>query len=319
MRHYVTYGGGAQTLYHLPMDHEARASRVSSATYQIVDLRESEDSSARTVQASGSATVDAANRTLVAAAGPTQANPNLIQLDAVTGLTEGHQYLLEGASSGLTELIVIERIDTSNMYAYTRNAIRNVFASSDTLRGVEVQGAFPSGEAADEDKLQNGGGPYGVIWSYTIDGRPYSPIDDIYVRRNTTQPLCTESDVLQSYPRLEDRARNQIKIADAIATASRHARSELENASIKPELLVGSESLTMAVTYRAIAVALRWLRTDGDSDADDIEHYEGLYRSLMRTILNGQPPERVTSMNNVSASAQPGGEKTSFDELIRPS
>ena len=319
MRHYITHDGGGQTLYHLPMDYMAKASRVTSATYTIVDLREPEDGAAREVQTSASATVDSASLTLAAAAGPTQANPRLIQLDAVTGLVEGHSYILEGATSGLTEVVVVDRIDATNFYAYTRHAIRNVFATSDTFRGVEIQGTFPSAEASDDDKLENGGGPYGIIWSYTIDGRPYSPIDDAYVRRFTVQPMCTESDVLQSYPRLEDRARNQISLSDAIASASRHARSELENAGIKPENLIGSETLAMAATYRSIATALRWLRTDGDGDSDDIDHYENQYRHLIRSLLNGRPSERTSSVEARAATADPGGRKISFDELTRPS
>jgi len=280
-------------------------------------LREPESGADRTVQASGSATVDNVNLTLQAAAGPTQANPRLLQLDALTGLVEGHGYLLE--SSSATELVVIEHLDSANNYAYTRDSIRNVYASNDTLRGVEVQGTFPSAEAADDDKLENGGGPYGIIWTYTIDGREYTPIDDAYVRRYTPHLLCTESDVLQSYPRLADRARNQINLSDAIATASRHARSELENADIRPELLAGSDTLTMASVYRTIATALRWLRSDSESDADDIEHYEQQYRSLMRSLLNGQPPNRVTQIDNQEADADPGGRQISYNELIRPS
>lgn len=318
MRHYVTFDQGAQTLYHVPADLHVRPARLASATYEIVNLTDHEDSPDRVVQASGAATVDSTSVVTTAASGSDQVNPRRISLDSTTGLLVGHDYLLEG-TDGITELVRVDTIDTDNGCVLTRRDIRGSFTDSSELRGIELQATFPLLEANDETEMEDGGGPYGLIWTYTIDGRDYYPIDDIYVRRHSVQPMCTVPDVLQAYPPLAARARGEIEVEDAIAIASKHARVEIENADQKPELL-SSETLTLAVIYLSVANSLRWLRSNGgEADIDDIEHFEGQYRHLIRSMLNGQPPSRTTSVTHVDAEATAGGHRRSFNELIRPS
>jgi hypothetical protein len=316
MRHYVTHDGGDQTIYHVPLDRHVRASVVASATYAIADARKHEDDAERTVQASTAASVDATSLTLSAASGPSATNPRRIQLGALTGLVEGHQYMLVGAG-GLTELITLDYLDTANNYAYAKHDIRNAFATSDTLQGVEISGTFPTLEAADDDALSGGGGPYIVSWVYTIDGTEYLPADDLYIRRYTTEGMCSEEDVLQAYPRMASRSRGVSDIADGIASATKHIQAELANAGVKPEM-ISSHTLNIAATYKTIAFLLRWMRSDaGDADDADVVYYEQQFDELMRSALNGAPPSRTTVIDPDDLSANPGGRDRSLNELFR--
>ena len=76
MQHRVYYNEGAQTIRHVPVDRRGRAVRVTSATYTLVDLRESEDGTEREL-GSGAATVGSVNTLLTAAAGAATADPLL--------------------------------------------------------------------------------------------------------------------------------------------------------------------------------------------------------------------------------------------------
>lgn len=318
MRHYVTHDGGNQTLYHVPRDRKVRASLIDSdGTVEIIDLRRHEDDADRVVLASAAAEQDTASQSLDAAAGVSQADPKRIPLGALTNILEGHHYLL--TEDGLSELVYIERLDSSNTYAYAQRELRNDFTSAATLQGVELSVTFPTAEASDDDAIEDGGGPYGISWGYTIDGHDYAPLEDCFIRRHTTGTFCTPEDVKQAYPRLNGRIRDE-KLDDACFAASRYARAELLIADVSPESLLNDEVLGMATTSRAVAYALMWLRAnDADADDADIDHYFSEYKMLMRSLLNGRPPARTTHLREPGDDSPPGGTKQGLNEIFRPS
>lgn len=159
--HEVYYGGGDQSLVHIPL------ARASSATYAIEDLTESDDSAARfLVAAATAATVDSYNQTLSAAAGPGEADPRLVTITAGVAPTVGRRYVLESAD-GRSELVTCVGGTTTTVRLLAPLSGR--FASGSTIRGVQVSGTFPSAAAADEDRFESDE-PCRITWTYMMRG-----------------------------------------------------------------------------------------------------------------------------------------------------
>lgn len=318
MRHYVTHDGTSQTLYHVPTDYQVKASVASGTpSYTIVDLRLHEDDAERAIVASTITAVDTATEALTAAAGPAQSNPQRITVADTSGFVEGHSYLL--SEGGQTELVKVRSIDSSNGYIYTETDIRRPWTTSANLVGVEISAAFPDAEAADDDAIEEGGGPYGIVWTYVIDGRTYTTIDDLYIRRWRAAPLCTVEDIIGAFPRLASRLRSDPDLAEKAALfASRQVQVDIDLAGHKPEHLT-AEALSLAAAMWGVVTVIEWTQPDG-SEADTLllERFDQRAQSILRSALNGRPPTRTTHIRDIDASAEPGG--TSFDlgELFAP-
>ena len=190
--HRVLHDGGNQTIKTVPYSDQEEPTVVTSATYTIIDLRRGENDSERTIVASTAATVDPISTTTTAAAGTGAANKRLLSLTDATGVTEGSAYVID-SGSGLRELVVVDYIDTNDVYA--RDPLRFAYASGSTFKGVEVSGTFPTAEASDDEALDFGAGPYAVDWVF-VGVTPTTKRELIWIVRSLDKGYASVSDVM---------------------------------------------------------------------------------------------------------------------------
>jgi hypothetical protein len=277
----VLYGQGDQTIRFVPVDSHGRPARVASATYAIVDIGEGEESTARSVVAAGTAaTLGAVNTTTTAACGQGTADAKLIPLTSVVGISEGRAYLLTSATG--RHLVVVAGISGTNVYA--QHAIGHNFASGASFQSIELEATFPSAVANDQERIQDGD-RFQVVWTYTLEGQQWITGQLVDFRRYSGEAWITEADVIRAYPQLADRARNRIRVADAVAVATEDLIAELESSGIIAEQHRTSTPGLTAIRFRAIAYALRWLGTEDDLAL--AETYDNRYERLAKGIIQG--------------------------------
>jgi hypothetical protein len=302
----VYFNEGAQAVRHVPQDRLGRSTRVSSATFSLVDLRYGEGSDARDL-ASGSATVGSVDTLLTAAAGPAQADPRRVPVTSVTGVIAGRRYLLF-AADGRRESIVVVRVDTSGNIVYALHELQNDYGTTARLQDVEISASFPSGEAADEGSgLRNGAGPYQVTWEYTIGEALYLVPQTIWLSRTSVQPFITETDVLLAYPTLATRLRERATVADAILVATEDYCVALQSAGRDPADFRASDIARVAVRAHALEYAFRWFGTDRDDEAAERCHKQWL--SLMDNLTVGQPKTGTVTVDRNTDTAEAGGDQ----------
>jgi len=196
--HTVTFGEGAQAILTIPVDGRGRPKRPTSGAYVIVDLRYVVDSADRVIQTSTAGVVDTVDTTTTAAAGIGQAEMRKVALTSAAGVAAQHRYLLTDLTTGLADLVEVESVVGSTVYLSVPLAA--TYATGSTFRGAEVSATFPSAEAADEARLDDGGGPYMVQWTW-VGVDPTSQDELCYVRRRpddlwlVTLDECDQVDV----------------------------------------------------------------------------------------------------------------------------
>lgn len=310
MQHRVYYNEGAQTIRHVPVDRRGRAVRVTSATYTLVDLRESEDGTEREL-GSGAATVGSVNTLLTATAGAAMANPRLLAVTSATGITAGHQYAVQSAT-GRTELFVVDRVDGLNVY--TALELSGDYTTADSVVDVELACSFPSGDAADETSLWDGGGPYQVTWEYTIEDQLYLVPEIVWLTRYSVQPFVTSLDVLTGWPTLGSMARYRLSLDGAIAAATRDYVVECETAKKDPTLYRPTATAKLAVCERAVAYVMHW-----SDSPEKAERHDDAFRRLMNQMLVGAPKTGAVTVSRNDNTAVPGGDRRQQGRFVRRS
>lgn len=312
MDHVVKFGQGAHTLRHVPMDEFGRPQRISSATYTIVDTREPEESAAREVVASTAATLGSASTTLDETAGPTASHgdPNRIPVAAVTNFAAGRTYLLERADGSARETVVVVGIDSANARLYSLYPVQHDYAVSDLIRACELEGTFPSDDASDEESLQDGGGPYQVLWIYTMNGRSWCVPEAIWLSRYDFAPLCTDVSVLTLNPMLADRGKGRFSVRMALSAAMDDLVAELMSANVEPAQYRLSPVITQAARHKAVEYMLRWCQTPADDARADIHRSE--YRRLVDNLLTGKVGAHVVKLDQGSDTAAPSAQVDAF-------
>lgn len=300
---HVLFNEGAQTIRHVPVDRHGRVTRVVSPSYSIVDLRRSEDDTDRTVQASTAATVDSASTTLTAAAGPSTSDARLLQVASASAFTEGHTYILR--HEGNRESFVVHRKDTPNNRIYTQTDLRNAWASGASVLGVEISGTFPATEADDELELEDGAGPYLVLWDYSINSAGYLVPETIWLSRYQIPPFIDEQYVLQAFPSFARSVRGDgPSVQLAIKVAHDDYVSELEAAGIDPAYMIPSTFAKTTVRMRALEYLFRWRQTEPDTVEAD--RWAERFDNAIRNIHTGRTPRGTVKIDPDSATAPAG-------------
>lgn len=291
MFHVVIYNQGAQTLKAVPFEH-GRPVVVASATYTIVDLRYSDTSPNRTIQASTAASVDAYSGTTQAAAGIGAADLTRVDVDDVTGIEVGDRLLLHNDVD--QALIEVREIDSGNNRFYTTAEITDAYPTGAAVSGIEVSATFPSAEAADEERLEDGGGPYAIDWSFDGIAGPVRQI--IWLRRTARTPLITVDDLDTLAPQLVQVSSNLFSVDKLIEQATRDFHSELLARDIHPERFHATELARNCVTYRA--AYLGYLAMGRAQDDAMLEHFHGRWMGLINTLTIGKPGAGVTQTDH---------------------
>jgi hypothetical protein len=298
--HRVIFEEGNQTILTVPQDNQKRGTRVSSAVYSIDDWRQDETNDDRVVVAETAATIDSVNTTTTATAGNTQANPDQVVLTSATGIVEGHQYLV--SDSGDRELVRVRAIDGTTIKLHAH--LSREYASGAAFQGVEVSGTFPSAEAADEDRFDNGGGPYKIRWEWTIDGIKHVVDESCQVVRNTNEAGCQREDVENLAPSLAVYLTGEDSILKYITIASRRFNAELRAARVNPRRFHTDDLTRLACAHLAVWYAMI---DRGDEHIERAELYRGEYEKLRNSMILGTHPADTVNPDEVTDTAPAGG------------
>lgn len=291
--HHIRYGGGAQTIVGIPVGEDGRPALPSGdGTYTIVDLRYGEDNSDRTVQSSTAGSLDSTTTTITAAAGPGQADKRKLVVDDATGIAAGDRLLLTDGDTGRTLLVEIANVAGSNLY--TTAPIPSVFASGSTVQGIEVSATFPAVEANDEDRFDDGGGPYAIDWVW--EGvTPSRQRDIVWVRRHPDlQAIATVEDCSLPDPSLPELVAS-IASGTAADKILRQAHLDLwaalRGAGFDPHAYDGPLAVEY-VKYRFCYHGRKLLGSDVDeyNDRMQSEHYKAAQGVLASILGTGKHP-----------------------------
>lgn len=283
MDHSVLYGAGDQTIKHIPMDRNGRHVVVSSPTYTIVDLREGKTSAQREIVASTAATVGTASDRTTVAVGRSEANANKIPLGDSSNFAVGRRYLISDSRG--SELFTIEAIDVNDIY--TSKGLQGDYCVDASVQAVEVEATFPSSEANDENEtVEDRGGPYQILWSYTIDGQPYLVPETVWVNRYSYTPWITREELLRGHSQIDQRASREA-VSDALIVATEEVAAELQAGGLDPSTYRSTQVGRIAVRYRALHYI--FMGFHGDKDDELADAYGERYKMHMGQVLINAP------------------------------
>lgn len=284
--HRIVYGQGAETLYHVSRDRHGRPTVVGSATYVILDMREGETSSQREVVASTAATLDSGSATTSAAAGRSTADATLLTVDDASDFAEGDRILVAATDGGHRELATVHATTATTIN--TRAPLSGVYASGSSVSGIEMSGVFPSSEANDADEtVEDGGGMYQIVWTYTIDGEVWNVAEPIWVTRYSLQPWATEEEVIRKHPAIKKRV-SPTTMSDALVHATEDVAAALEIVGKDPRQFRLGLAGRLAVIYGALAYIFD--QFGGEEDARLAEKYEERSMYFREGLTTGRTP-----------------------------
>lgn len=310
----IRYAQGAQTVRLVPIDAQGMPRVVSSATYQIDDLREAELTDRRAVVASTAATLSTVATTITAAAGPSTANPRRVALTSATGVRVGGVYLLRDTTGAVEEAITVARLVSTSLE--TTRPITRAFATGAAFVGLEAEGTFPSIVAADETRLESGGGPFQVTWTYTIGSVVYVQPHEKWLTRYSFSPWVRPDEIYRFLPGLASSSGDTVDPHEAIAAATEEFAELMAASGRDPVYLRGAPSSTLYICKRALVHVCRGSR----SEALQLmaETFAGEAKAHADNLVIGRPPMRTSVVSHVDNLAAAGGEKASAGGYFAP-
>lgn len=256
--HEVLFGGGDQTLRHLP------PLRVTSPqpTYLIEDLFEDSSSATRTV-ASGNTTLAAGNTTTNADAGLGTTNPRRLPTLDATGFEVGDH--VQVSSTAGTEHHRIAHITGNTLLLASELAV--VHPAGATVQGAELRATFPSARAADEVTHEEER-PLRIVWTYTIGTTLYKAREQIRVvkfRFRDQDLAAIEQSVRDLYPAVVlHMAAKANNLRDTIRSAVRTLRARLDALGVDVgQWLPGTVGHELAVAKVLEVIALNGVHPSG--------------------------------------------------------
>lgn len=315
----IRHGQGAQTIRWVPVDEHGIPRRITSATYSIADLREALETSRRTVVASTAATASSVSTTTTAAAGPSTANPRLVTLTSVTGVRTGGVYLLSHPTAPTVEAITVANVNASALQIETTRSVTRVFPVGSTFVGLELEATFPADVAADDTRLDHGGGPFCITWQYTLGGQLYVAPLDLWLTRYGIAPWVRADEVYRHLPGLAGNTGGEsVSPEEAIAAATDDLFEALAaNATSlrDPAYFRGNLSASAYVRKRAIVYMLRGAR---NADALALAQvYDDEARGHLNNLTEGRPPARSVAVHPYDDTAESGGSKRAVSWFAR--
>lgn len=300
--HRIVYQQGNQVIKTVPWSNGRPAAVAASGTsYAILDLRYPEDSTERVIVARTAASVSSVSTTTTAVAGVGSSDRSAITVASATGIEVGDMLLL--STPGSQQLMEVRAIN--GLVVYFAGEVDGQYPSGSTVQGVGVSGTFPSDEAADEERLDAGGGPYAVDWIFAGITGVFREL--IYVKRHANKPLITARDVELLDPQAVRSTGHRLELDDIIEQASRDFRVELLSRQIQPERFLGGEIARNCVAYRC-AYLLR-LAMGRDQDDAQTSHYHARWMGLLNNLTMGKPGADVAE-TDINDHAESGSSVT---------
>jgi len=304
----VIYNQGDQRISVVPINPATGAPVVvdsgTDVTVSIVDLREHETATDRTVLATTTVAQDTFSAVLTAAAGFSQADPHALSVITSTAAL-GRPYLLT-SSGGQSEVVRLASRGLTS--ASTVTPLRSNYAAADTLRGVELVATFPSAEANDEDSVDDKGGPYLVTWTYVVDGLTVTLPTTLWVDRFSLTPPIDESYVIQGMPTIAQRARGRVSVSGAIAVAWDDWLASIQSSGKDPSLFPPAHNVKVALRELALAYLVGWVAGTPEEKAD-ARADKAAAMAALDSILEGRAPQGQVQITRetVESVDQPKG------------
>lgn len=250
--HPIIFGKGAQPVLHIPPVY------VASATYAIEDLSRSEGASDRFIVAAGTAaTVDATSTTTTAVAGRGQVDATRLSVNAIGGFVVGRTYAVQNTGDGLTVLFRLEAIGAS--YLIAKTPFTSAFASGSTVRGVQMEATFPQA-SADNMQFVDDERTFRATWTYTLNGLPVRPWENIEVRRGSPEERYladAELAIREAWPELVGQIGPRTNaLRDFVRFAQRRLCAMLRQKNVDPdEFLAGAQGLEILIARTILHLA----------------------------------------------------------------
>lgn len=281
--HTVIFEKGDQDVTSVAYRDDAEPFVPAAPTYGIVDLRHTDTSSERVIVAAGTVPTQGAISLAVSAAGPAEADPRVITIASIAGLVEGERFLLTD-QVGIREVVTIDSLPSATSVQLRTPIARNYLATS-LLVSIENTATFPSAEAADEDEVKTGGGPYAIDWDF--DGVLRREI--IWVRRTSDRTWAAPEDLRLLDQTLEAEIGASFQFWGFIQQAHRDVRDDLRMASIDANRIDGT-TMRSIVTYKAA-----WHGRSQTGDSEKLaKKYDDRYRGLISSVIEGLKPDGTT-------------------------
>jgi hypothetical protein len=156
----VIYNVSGQTVeYRVPQG------RPTSATFRVLNDYAGDD---ETAEFSGTATVESVTQTLSSASGPSQTDPNRINVTS-TGVSVDRKYLISEGSRKEW----ISPVEVGTGYVRAREPLQNNYTTAGTFVGTTITAAIDNTWVADEGNISAHEDPnpgYRVFWSIVVGG-----------------------------------------------------------------------------------------------------------------------------------------------------
>lgn len=302
--HPIVAGGGAQTISHVP---PVRVDASPAPTVHVFDATRSEDSAERDLVASGPATVDGLEATIVDTSGRGQADPRRIEVPGGAPSVDV-EYVVENAGGG-SEIVTLDEVHSDHVIA--SSPLVATYVAGNYLRGLRLSVEIPALVADDEDLLESEH-PIGVRWTYTIAGRLVVVTEQARVVRDpggeayvgaAAAILAEEWDELvQQLPRRANSLRNLVRGVARRLSALLRARHIAPGTFLAGE--IGLEVLVQRCVWRF--GELGHVPRDGSDPTTWVERQRTSYLNLWHSVVRGKPGHGVAELDPVTDTAPPG-------------
>lgn len=217
------------------------------------------DDSSQPINGAGqSATQDTVSTTLASAAGASQTNPRAVSLTSGSGVYRGRQYVMENVATQ-REWVRVESVSSGsvvlsqalvNDYAQTTGTFKSALSTYQLPSSLFTSGGWLADEA-------NLGGPYGVLWTYTVSIAGVSTTFKRWtyfqlVRRRAASGLLTVEGLARYLPDVADDEWAQQKgqrFLPQLELAEQQVRTRIRLAGHDPDKLRGGTALLEEMGY----------------------------------------------------------------------
>lgn len=284
----------------LTLEFEPPEGRPSTdGTVTVFDPRYAFDDAVNNPIVTGTATREAVDTTLTAAAGASQANPRNLPMVAPAALAVGEFVIVENAAKQ-RERVTVRKIAAAAVEI--EEPLVFEYATSDTVVSAKMASpAIPDAFLQDEDNLAE---HYFARWTYTVDGVTTTATTRWDLVREPFRSNVQDSHLLDRYPdllRVTSFKNHPATLKPIIAEATRDVMLDITKAGYDPDRVRGGEIVDRLVVYKSFELVSMIGSHPPDRDVEEyktdmVEQYAMQRNDLINQRL--KIPYDVTKTTN---------------------
>lgn len=298
----VVFGVTGQTF-----EIRALEGRPTAATFRVFNDYDSEDLT--TCEFSGTATVDTTSTTVASASGPSQADPQRLNLTSSSGFTVDRKYLV--SENGRTEWV--RPIEVGTGFIRAAYPLKYDYTTAATVASTTAVATVDSTWVADISNISDPLDPnpsYRVRWAMTIGGSTVIAYSFLDLVRTRIGHGVDVDDLNGRAPGLVDQLPLEYKTDNArslIDSAFRAFKAKLAAYAIDIDSLRNDELVDELVTLKALAIlgAGGWKPLGYDSVTqyalDTSKDFETLFQQLVSVTLKIQTSDSSGAVQSARA------------------